>query len=110
MAVHTRSTCDRIKEAYALILLIFSIVIVGGLIFTKQTALSSTVPSAVAFIVMWAAIAWLTMIEGGQAAMVGLVPVNRELYKDTHPRSYDATAVICKGDNLDRYLLGRQLM
>ena len=56
------------------------------------------------------AILWLTMVEGGQASLVGLAPVNPELYKDSHPLAYKCTQLCHKGDNLDRYLLGRQFM
>jgi len=51
---------------------------------------------------------WLAMIEGGQASHVGLAPVDKELYKDSHPVSYKIAEHCNKGDNLDRYLLGRQ--
>ena len=50
------------------------------------------------------------MVEGGQASLVGLAPVNKELYRDSHPISYKCTSITNKGDNLDRYLPGRQFM
>jgi hypothetical protein len=56
------------------------------------------------------AITWLTMIEGQQASLVGLPPVDPELYKDSHPITYKNGALAFKGDNLDRYLMGRQFM
>merc|ERR1711959_604803 len=42
--------------------------------------------------------------------MGGLEPVDRELYKDSHPVAYKCTKLCHNGDNLDRYLLGRQFM
>jgi silicon transporter len=81
-----------------------------GLIFTEQTTLSSDVHPALAFVCIWGGILWLSMIEGGQGSLVGLAPVNRELYKDSHPITYKNTAFAHNGDNLDRYLLGRQFM
>lgn len=50
------------------------------------------------------------MVEGGQGALVGLGPVDPDLYKESHPNTYKCTSLIYKGDNLDRYLLGRQFM
>jgi len=50
------------------------------------------------------------MVEGGQASLVGLAPINFDLYKDTHPITYISTKVCHVGDNLDRYLMGRQFM
>merc|ERR1719215_2291036 len=50
------------------------------------------------------------MVEGGQGSLVGLAPVHYNFYKSTHPKSYLVTKVCHEGDNLDRYLMGRQLM
>jgi hypothetical protein len=98
------------KSIYSVILLIFSLVTVFALIGLEQTNLSDSVHPAFAYFVFITAISWLTMVEGGQGSLVGLTPVNKELYKDSHPRSYQCTSVTNKGDNLDRYLLGRQFM
>jgi len=98
------------KGAYSMCLLIFSVVIIMGLIATRQTNLSSDAHPAAAYVLIWVAIGWLTMIEGGQASLVGLAPVNAELYRESHPIAYKCTKITNEGDNLDRYLLGRQFM
>ena len=98
------------KSIYSVLLLIFSLVCVIALIAMKQTNLSRDAHPAFAYILFVGAIGWLTMIEGGQASLVGLVPVNTDLYKDSHATSLKSTAITNKGDNLDRYLLGRQFM
>lgn len=97
-----------IKNVYSTILLIFSAISIHGLIFTHQTGFSSDYNSVGAFFLFWAAIIWLAMIEGGQASHVGLKPVDKELYKDSHAISYKIAEHCNTGDNLDRYLLGRQ--
>jgi len=102
--------CNIFKGVYSMILLIFSIVIIMGLIATSQTKLSSEAHPAAAYILIWVAILWLTMVEGGQASIVGLAPVNPELYRESHPVAYKCAQITTKGDNLDRYLLGRQFM
>lgn len=81
-----------------------------GAVFTRQTELSHDAQPWIALIVLIVSIAWLTMVEGGQGAIVGLGPVNYDLYRDTHPNSLKCTSLVHKGDNLDRYLLGRQFM
>ena len=106
--MHT--TFDYIKMAYSMFLVIFSIVIVTALMFDKNTKMSADVSPAVALIVMWVGITWMSMVEGGQCSMVGLPPVNRELYKESHPITYKICSLGHKGDNLDRYLMGRQFM
>jgi Silicon transporter len=88
----------------------FSLSLIMGLIFTEQTKVSAKVHPAVAFITIWLVAIWLTMIEGGQASIVGLAPVNRELYRKSHPWAYKCSLICHKGDNLERYLLGRQFM
>eukprot|EP00978_Attheya_sp_CCMP212_P006657 scaffold15456_cov45-Attheya_sp.AAC.1 len=81
-----------------------------GLVFNSETQLSSDVHPVLAFFLIWGAILWLSMVEGGQGALVGLTPINRDMYGDTHPTAYKCTEIAYKGDNLDRYLLGRQFM
>jgi len=98
------------KYGYSSALLIFSIVLIIGNIFATQTRLSAQTHPAVALVIMLVAIVWLTMVEGGQGALVGLGPVDAELYKESHPMSHRCVQLVYKGDNLNRYLLGRQFM
>ncbi|KAL7564269.1 hypothetical protein ACA910_014333 [Epithemia clementina (nom. ined.)] len=102
--------CYAIKAIYSVALLIFSVIIVMALIFEEQTSLSQDVHPALAFVLIWVALIWLSLVEGGQASMVGLPPIDRELYKDSHPVTWRICEHGHKGDNLDRYLMGRQFM
>jgi hypothetical protein len=99
-----------INSVYSIGLLIFSIVIIMTLIFNEDTNLAKDMHPALAFVTIWAAITWLTMIKGGQGSLVGLAPVSPDLYKDAHKLAYRCTQIAHKGDNLDRYLMGRQFM
>ena len=98
------------RNVYSTLLLIFCTVIVMAVIFTDNTTLSEDVSSWLAFCVLWVALLWLSMVEGGQASLVGLPPVDMDLYKDSHPTSHKIMMTVNKGDNLDRYLMGRQFM
>ena len=98
------------RNVYSTLLVIFSTVIVMAVIFTEQTSLSEKMHPSIAFIVLWLSIIWLSMVEGGQASLVGLPPVDMNLYKDTHPTTHRIMSVVNKGDNLDRYLMGRQFL
>jgi silicon transporter len=104
------SFLDIVKYIISTCALIFSVAIIMGLIFTDQTTLARDVHPALAFCTLWISVLWLTMVEGSQGSLVGLAPVDRELYKDSHPISYKCCATAHEGDNLDRYLLGRQFM
>ncbi|EED92452.1 silicic acid transporter, silicon transport [Thalassiosira pseudonana CCMP1335] len=78
--------------------------------FTGNTRVAKDANPWVSLIVCILAIVWLSMIEGQQASLVGLPPVDPDLYKDSHPLTYKNAALAFKGDNLDRYLMGRQFM
>lgn len=99
-----------LKCTYSTCLLIFCIVIIMAAIFEKDTQVSQDVHSALAFIIIWIAVIWLSMVEGEQAGLVGLGPVDKDLYKESHPKTYKCTKIAHKGDNLDRYLIGRQFL
>lgn len=81
-----------------------------GLIAQRQTHISADFHPALAYAVIWISILWLSMIEGGQGSLVGLAPINAELYKESHPIAYKCTAITNKGNNINRYLIGRQFM
>ncbi|KAL3915667.1 MAG: hypothetical protein SGILL_005539 [Bacillariaceae sp.] len=81
-----------------------------ALIGTGNTKIASDVHPAAAAIILWCGIIWMSMVEGGQCSMVGLPPIDRELYKESHPITYKICSWGHKGDNLDRYLMGRQFM
>jgi silicon transporter len=106
----TNGVADWIRICISLFLLGFSIVIVMALIGTGNTKLASDVHPAAAACILWVCIIWMSMVEGGQASMVGLPPIDRELYKESHPITYKICSWGHKGDNLDRYLMGRQFM
>jgi len=97
------------KEIYSTILLIFCTVVVMTYIFYQNTTLSQKSPW-IAFFIFWPALYWLSMVEGGQASLVGLPPVDTRLFKKSHPTTYKIMEIINKGDTLDRYLMGRQFM
>ena len=88
----------------------FSITIVTALMFTENTKVAADAHPVVALVTMWLGILWMSMVEGGQCSMVGLPPIDRELYKESHKITYQICSLGHKGDNLDRYLMGHQFM
>ena len=101
---------EGIKNVISTCALLFSCALVGGLIFSEQTNLAKDVHPVLALVLLIFAVCWLSVVEGGQASLVGLAPVNRDLYKESHPIAYKCTSISHIGDDLDRYLLGRQFM
>jgi len=108
-APSTKSAFMWFKEIYSTALLIFCSIVVLTVIFQQNTTLSSS-SAWVAFFIFWLALYWLSMVEGGQASLVGLPPVDMELYKESHPTTHKIMGVINTGDTIDRYLMGRQFM
>jgi len=100
----------RFKDTYSTLLLIFCTVIITAVIFQKNTHIAHGVNPWASYIILWAGLAWLSMVEGGQASLVGLPPVNRAFYKDSHKIADKIMIIINKGNNLDRYLMGRQFL
>jgi hypothetical protein len=100
-----------IKYIISLAILVFSIVITISLIFNKSTNLSSDVSPWLALCVLFGAIIWLGIMEGQQASLVGLTGVVDHLvYKDTHPIAFKHIQLAYWGNNLDRYVNGRQFL
>jgi len=103
-------TVTLVKYLYSMALLVFCITVVMSCIFSNQTKLSSSAPSAVAFVLFWFLLLWLAMIEGGQGALVGLQPLDKNLYEDSHPIAHKCTVIAHKGDNMERFIVGRQFL
>ena len=94
-------------------LLVFCFTLLTVAIFTRQTRATSDVGVSlhpiVAFVLFLAALFWLAIIEGSLNCLVGLRPVQEELYQHTHPLALRATR-LCPGQNLERFIVGRQYM
>jgi len=103
-------TTTVVKYVYSLGLLIFSIALVMAAIFTEQTKISSNAHPVAAFIIFWFLIMWLGMIEGGQGALVGLQPIDKALYANSHRKAHKCTELAHKGDNMERFIIGRQFL
>jgi hypothetical protein len=103
-------TVTVLKYLYSTALLIFSVTIVMAAVFSEQTKVSEDISPILAFIVLWFLVIWLAMIEGGQGCLIGLQPIDKELYRDSHPVSLKSTLLAHKGDNMERFIIGRQFL
>jgi hypothetical protein len=99
-----------VKYLYSMALLVFSVIVVMAAMFTSQTKISIDAHPVVAFLLFWFLIVWLAMMEGGQGCLVGLQPVDKDLYKDSHKVTYKNTMLAHKGDNMERFIVGRQFL
>jgi len=103
-------TVTVIKYIYSFALVILCVTVVMSAIFTRQTGLSKNVPPFIVFVVFWALIFWLAMIEGGQGCLIGLQPIHESRYAESHPRTLTNTALAYKGNTMERFIVGRQFL
>lgn len=50
------------------------------------------------------------MMEGGQGCLVGLQPIEKSKYAKSHPITLQNTLLSHKGDNMERFIVGRQFL
>jgi hypothetical protein len=99
------------RYVYSLALLTFCVVLVMAGIFAEQsTAVNYDIPPVGAFFLFWFLICWLAVIEGGQGCLVGLQSIDKDRYAESHPQTLRNTSVAHKGDNMDRFIVGRQFL
>ena len=103
---------ESFKYLYSTGLLMFSLLIVHAALFSEQTTATADMGfhPAAAFFIFWFLIIWLAMMEGGQGALIGLQPIDKALYAESHPRTLKNTTLVHKGDNMERFIVGRQYL
>eukprot|EP00980_Cylindrotheca_fusiformis_P004970 scaffold1054_cov124-Cylindrotheca_fusiformis.AAC.10 len=104
------SVVSIIQYIYSIALLVISLVVVVSLMATEQTHLSQVTHPAVAFCLLAFLFLWLAMLEGGQASLVGIAPVSKELYEDSHPTTFKVARLVHKENNMERFIVGRQFL
>jgi hypothetical protein len=107
-----RASMEAFKYVYSTILVIFCVTMVTAAIFSKQTTATGeyNLHPVLAFAIFWILLLWLSLLEGGLNCMVGLAPIEKDLYKKTHPLSFRCTVAAHRGDNIERFIVGRQYM
>lgn len=103
---------DAIKYSVSSVLLVLCVIIVLAAIFTRQTTATADMGfhPVGAFFIFFSLIIWLGMMEGGQGALVGLQAVDKELYEESHKYTLMSTSLVHKGDNMERFIIGRQCL
>jgi len=95
-----------------MILVIFSAVVVSTAIITKQTIATGdySVNPILALFVFYFSLFWLSILEGGLNCIVGLQPISPDLYKESHRKTHMCTRISHKGQNIERFIVGRQYL
>eukprot|EP00592_Proboscia_alata_P000945 CAMPEP_0194374170 /NCGR_PEP_ID=MMETSP0174-20130528/22546_1 /TAXON_ID=216777 /ORGANISM="Proboscia alata, Strain PI-D3" /LENGTH=1500 /DNA_ID=CAMNT_0039153563 /DNA_START=236 /DNA_END=4738 /DNA_ORIENTATION=+ len=103
-------TITIMRYVYSSVLLGFSIVVVMAVIFERKTILSQEVHPLFASFSFWFFVFWLAIMEGGQGCLVGLQPVDKDIYAESHPVTLLNTRKAHSGDNMERFIVGRQFL
>lgn len=99
---------EYLKYFYSAALLVFCVVLINAGILKRQNKLD--IHPAGSFILFWFLILWLAMMEGGQGCLVGLQPIEKSKYSKSHPIALKNTILAHKGDNMERFIVGRQFL
>jgi len=99
------------KYSYSTALLALSVVLVLACIFTGQSSAQELgIPPLLAGALFGLLVAWLAVMEGGQGCLVGLKPIPKSRYKQSHPLTHWSCSIAHEGDNLERFIVGRQFL
>jgi len=100
---------DYLRFVFSLCLLIFSGVVTCYAILAQKTSMWKAVPGWLSLIIFILVLFLLGVMEGLQIALVELKRQKPESYKDSHPKAYRLGQYAMKGDNIERFLMGRQV-
>lgn len=101
--------CDYIRFVVSVLILLFSLVCTCYAIVMQQTDFWKAVPGWAGLIIFVVDLFCLGIVEGLQIALVELKRQHPDAYKLTHPGAYRLGQVALKGDNVERFLMGRQV-
>lgn len=90
--------------------MVFSFVVTFYAIWEQKTGFFKEVPGWGSLIIFIVALFLLGIVEGLQLALVELKRQDPETYKDSHPTAYRLGKITSKGDNIEKFLVGRQVI
>jgi len=106
----TKAKClDYPKFVLSALLLIFSTVCTTYAIIEKKTSFWDVMPGWAALIIFIIILFWLGVMEGLQVALVELKRVDARTYRESHPHAYKLGQMANRKDNVERFLMGRQM-
>jgi len=103
------SIFDYIRYVFSFALLVFSSVVTFYAILEQKTGFWKAVPGWAALIIFFIVLFLLGVMEGLQIALIELKRQHPDTYRHTHPLAYKLGKLACEGDNIERFLMGRQV-
>jgi len=100
---------DYLRFVFSVCLLIFSGVVTCYAIVEQKTSMWKVVPGWASLIIFILVLFLLGVMEGLQIALVELKRQQPESYMLSYPKAYKLCQYAMKGDNVERFLMGRQV-
>ena len=100
---------DYLRFILSASLLVFSCVVTCYAILEQKTSMWKIVPGWVSLLIFLLVLVLLGIMEGLQIALVELKRQDPKSYMETHPAAYRLGQYAMKGDNIERFLMGRQV-
>jgi len=109
VAISEAKCPDYPRFVYSALLLIFSCVVTFYAIIEQKTNFWHSVPGWAALLLFLLLLFWLGLMEGLQVALVELKRQDPQTYRHSHPRAYKLGQAANKSDNVEKFLMGRQM-
>lgn len=106
-------SCKMLKIFFSSALLIFcvTLVIATNVEGNSKAEDSYKIPAPVALLMVLFMILILAMLEGGVVCMIGLKPIDPEVYRESHPIAYKCTSIASLNTkNLSKFIAGKQFL
>ena len=100
---------DYLRFIFSFCLLIFSGVVTCYAILEQKTSMWKIIPGWASLIIFILVLFLLGVMEGLQIALVELKRQQPESYMVSYPKAYRLGQYAMKGDNVERFLMGRQV-
>jgi len=101
---------DYFRYVISACLLVFSFTVTGYAIVTQKTGFWKEVPGWAALLLFILVLFLLGVVEGLQLALVELKRQKPNTYKNSHPSAYRLGEIASQGDNIEKFLVGRQMI
>ncbi|CAK8683180.1 unnamed protein product [Clavelina lepadiformis] len=101
---------DYVRYVFSFLLLAFSLIVTSYAIFEVDTGFWKTIPGAAAFVLFLFDLVVLGIVEGLQISLVELKRQHPDSYKHSHKRAYKLGQIANRKDNVERFLMGRQVL
>ena len=97
-----------IRVFYSAAAVLFSLCILMVIVGYRESNIG--IHGAPAIMIWWFLLFYLSCLEGVQAAVVALKPLDKEVYRKSHPHTFKICELCHASNTLDKFIVGRQFL